>query len=57
MDYRLIEPGQFGLQRIGHSGFFRTQARDALWPLVDGWMEPAQQPAERLPINERISFG
>ena len=38
VDYRLIEPGQFGLQRIGHSGFFRTQAKDALWPLVDGWM-------------------
>jgi len=39
VDYRVIEPGQFGLQRIGHSGFFRAQSKDALWPVVASWMD------------------
>ncbi len=38
VDYRVIEPGQLGMQRIGHSGFFRARSRDALWPMVVEWM-------------------
>jgi predicted alpha/beta hydrolase len=39
VDYRLITPGQLGLQRIGHSGFFRSQSQQGLWPLVVRWIE------------------
>lgn len=39
VDYRVIEPGQLGMQRIGHSGFFRARSRDTLWPVVVDWME------------------
>lgn len=38
-DYRLIAPGQFGLKRIGHSGFFKPQSEVALWPIVTAWIE------------------
>jgi predicted alpha/beta hydrolase len=39
VDYRLIEPSAFGLARIGHSGFFRSQSEAAVWPLVRDWFE------------------
>lgn len=32
-------PQEFGLERIGHSGFFRPQGEPALWPLVTAWFE------------------
>ena len=38
LDYRLIHPGDHGLPRIGHSGFFRPSAETALWPLVREWL-------------------
>ena len=38
-DYRLIAPAQFGLKRIGHSGFFKPQSEVALWPIVTAWIE------------------
>jgi len=38
-DYRVIAPKDYGLERIGHSGFFRQQSEQALWPLVTGWLE------------------
>jgi predicted alpha/beta hydrolase len=37
-DYRVIEPRQFGMQRIGHFGFFKPQGEAALWPLVSNWL-------------------
>ena len=42
VDYRLLEAQAFGLQRIGHSGFFRPLGRDRLWPLVRDWMDRPQ---------------
>jgi len=38
VDYRVLAPASVGLQRIGHSGFFRPQSQEALWPLVAGWL-------------------
>ena len=38
-DYRLIEPAQFDLKRIGHFGFFKPQSEAALWPVVTKWIE------------------
>ena len=38
-EYRVISPGEFGLKRIGHFGFFKPQSEAALWPLVTKWME------------------
>lgn len=38
VDYRLIRPADYGLPRIGHSGFFRASAETALWPLVAEWL-------------------
>lgn len=38
-DYRVIEPAEFDLKRIGHFGFFKPQSEAALWPLVTKWME------------------
>ncbi len=33
-----IDPKKSGLPRIGHFGFFRSQARDSLWPVVGDWL-------------------
>ncbi|HUW36944.1 MAG TPA: alpha/beta fold hydrolase [Rhodocyclaceae bacterium] len=41
VDYRLLEPAQFGLPRIGHFGFFKPQSEAALWPVVADWLEIA----------------
>jgi predicted alpha/beta hydrolase len=43
IDYRVIEPGQFGLPRIGHFGFFKPPGEAALWPQVTGWLDSAGQ--------------
>ncbi|WP_317203524.1 alpha/beta fold hydrolase [Janthinobacterium sp.] len=39
VDYRVLRPQQFGLARIGHFGFFRSQQEKILWPLVSDWLE------------------
>jgi predicted alpha/beta hydrolase len=39
VDYRLVDPVQHGLQRIGHFGFFKPQSETALWPLVADWLD------------------
>jgi predicted alpha/beta hydrolase len=38
VDYRVLPPASVGMQRIGHSGFFRTASQAALWPLVADWL-------------------
>lgn len=38
VDYRVLSPGQFGLKRIGHFGFFRREQETVLWPLVSDWL-------------------
>jgi len=39
VDYRLLEPAQYKLSRIGHFGFFKPQSEAALWPLVIEWLD------------------
>lgn len=39
VDFRLVDPAQHGLQRIGHFGFFKPQSETALWPLVADWLD------------------
>lgn len=34
VEYRRIAPGDIGVRRIGHFGFFRPQFEQTLWPLV-----------------------
>lgn len=38
IEYRRIAPQEVGAQSIGHFGFFRSQFRDTLWPLVPEWL-------------------
>lgn len=38
VDYRELSPRQFGLDRIGHFGFFRRSQETVLWPLVSAWL-------------------
>ena len=38
VDYRELQPVQFGLKRIGHFGFFRAEQESVLWPLVNAWL-------------------
>jgi len=44
-----LDPAQHGVPSIGHFGFFRSAAREALWPLATAWLERNAQPvaAER----------
>jgi hypothetical protein len=37
-------PAQRGLRRSGHFGFFRSAARDRLWPLAAAWLESMLPP-------------
>ena len=39
VEYRLIAPAQFGLKRVGHFGFFKSQSDATLWPVVTKWIE------------------
>ena len=39
VDFRIVEPAQHGLARIGHFGFFKPQSEVALWPLVTDWLD------------------
>lgn len=41
VDYRLVDPAQHGLARIGHFGFFKPQGETALWPLAADWLDRA----------------
>lgn len=34
VNFRLLNPKDFGTSRVGHMGFFRKQQRDTLWPEV-----------------------
>lgn len=38
VEYRVLTPQEFGLQRIGHFGFFRSTHEASLWPLVSTWL-------------------
>ena len=39
VDYRVIQPQQFTMPCIGHSGFFRPMSETTLWPLVTQWLQ------------------
>jgi predicted alpha/beta hydrolase len=41
VDYRLLEPAQHNLPRIGHFGFFKPAGEATLWPLVTNWLDGA----------------
>ena len=41
VDFRLVEPVQHGLARIGHFGFFKAPSEASLWPLVADWLDHA----------------
>lgn len=41
VDFRLVEPAQHGLARIGHFGFFKPQSEASLWPLAADWLDHA----------------
>ncbi|MDP1733760.1 MAG: alpha/beta fold hydrolase [Sulfuritalea sp.] len=41
VDYRLLEPAQHNLPRIGHFGFFKPASEATLWPLVTNWLDGA----------------
>jgi hypothetical protein len=38
-DYRVIDPAAIGHRRVGHFGFFKTTARERLWPMVGDWLD------------------
>jgi predicted alpha/beta hydrolase len=38
VDYRVLAPADFGLEKIGHFGFFRPQSEATLWPIVSEWI-------------------
>ena len=39
VDYRLVKARDLGLDRIGHSGFFRSLGQERLWPQVRAWFD------------------
>jgi predicted alpha/beta hydrolase len=43
VDYRVLSPSDYRLQRIGHAGFFRAQSEPQLWPLVRNWIAQVAQ--------------
>ena len=44
--FRVFEPARFGLQRVGHFGFFRWRNGEALWPIVLDWIDRGALPEE-----------
>lgn len=38
VDYRVLDPQQFNVKRIGHFGFFKSHHEATLWPLVRDWL-------------------
>lgn len=39
LERRALRPQDVGLRGVGHFGFFREAAREALWPLATDWLE------------------
>jgi predicted alpha/beta hydrolase len=39
VDYRVLSPQQFGLNRVGHFGFFKASQEKVLWPVVIEWLQ------------------
>jgi predicted alpha/beta hydrolase len=39
LEYRHLAPKDFGLDSVGHFGFFRRAQGPALWTVVDEWIE------------------
>ena len=39
IQHRHINPQQAGFKSIGHSGFFRLNSKEKLWPLLLNWVE------------------
>ena len=52
VDCRLVRPGDHGLPRIGHSGFFRPSAEAALVPLVAEWLATRSSATRARHANE-----
>lgn len=38
VERRTIDPDSMGVSKIGHTGFFRRENRDGLWPEVRAWL-------------------
>ena len=38
VEYRVLSPRDFDMERIGHFGFFRAGSENTLWPLVADWL-------------------
>lgn len=38
IDHRHLEPGELGVERVGHVGFFRPALRDTLWQESADWL-------------------
>lgn len=47
LDYRVLSPQQFGLNRVGHFGFFKASHEKVLWPMVIEWLH-GQSPHTRV---------
>ncbi|MDH5403978.1 MAG: alpha/beta hydrolase [Candidatus Heimdallarchaeota archaeon] len=39
VDQRFIQPNEFGLNRVGHNGFYKEKCKGGLWVLVLQWIE------------------
>ena len=39
VEYRVLSPRDFDMERIGHFGFFRAGSEHSLWPLVADWLD------------------
>lgn len=39
VEYRVIEPADFGISKIGHFGFFKPKNGSHLWSLVTRWLD------------------
>lgn len=48
-----MDPACYGVDRIGHFGLFRSQSRDALWPLVSSWL--TKQLSAQQPFSSQVS--
>ncbi|MBW6495163.1 MAG: alpha/beta fold hydrolase [Burkholderiaceae bacterium] len=46
VSFRVLAPSSFGLDAVGHFGFFRQRNGAALWPLVIDWIERGVLPEE-----------
>jgi len=46
VQFRVLAPERFAVASVGHFGFFRRRNGDALWPLITGWIERGELPAE-----------